>query len=74
MVHQFEVVGASAIHIEDTGFGRHTDHPAVLLEPALMCQRIRACRDARNELLPCGRFNEGVERYRVLEQFQRRRD
>jgi 2-methylisocitrate lyase-like PEP mutase family enzyme len=48
-VHEFESAGASAIHIEDTVFGKHTDLPPTLLEPDVMCQRIRACVDARKD-------------------------
>jgi methylisocitrate lyase len=48
-VHEFESAGASAIHIEDTVFGKHTDLPPTLLEPEVMCQRIRACVDARKD-------------------------
>ncbi|WP_347557672.1 isocitrate lyase/PEP mutase family protein [Robbsia sp. KACC 23696] len=48
-VHEFESAGASAMHIEDTVFGKHTDHPAVLLEPDAMCQRIKACVAARKD-------------------------
>ena len=48
-VHEFESAGASAIHIEDTVFGKHTDHQAVLLDQEVMCQRIRACCDARKD-------------------------
>jgi len=49
VVHEFEAAGASAIHIEDTVFGKHTEHPAVLLDAEVMCERIRACRDARKD-------------------------
>lgn len=48
-VHEFESAGASAIHIEDTVFGKHTDYPAKLLETDVMCQRLRACVDARKD-------------------------
>src|SRR5450830_1296733 len=48
-VHEFESAGASAIHIEDTVFGKHTDYPAVLLDKDAMCQRIKACVDARKD-------------------------
>ncbi|MEK6346750.1 MAG: isocitrate lyase/PEP mutase family protein [Burkholderia sp.] len=48
-VHEFESAGASAIHIEDTVFGKHTDLPPKLLDPDAMCQRIRACVDARKD-------------------------
>lgn len=48
-VHEFESAGASAIHIEDTVFGKHTEHPAVLLDSTVMCQRIKACVDARKD-------------------------
>ena len=48
-VHEFESAGASAIHIEDTVFGKHTDYPAVLLNPDVMCQRIKACVAARQD-------------------------
>jgi 2-methylisocitrate lyase-like PEP mutase family enzyme len=48
-VHEFESAGASAIHIEDTVFGKHTDHEAVLRTPEAMCQRIRACVEARQD-------------------------
>lgn len=48
-VHEFECAGASAIHIEDTVFGKHTTHKAVLLDTDVMCQRVRACRDARKD-------------------------
>ncbi|RJG00432.1 isocitrate lyase/PEP mutase family protein [Noviherbaspirillum sedimenti] len=46
-VHEFESAGASAIHIEDTVFGKHTAHKAVLLDHEVMVERIRACCDAR---------------------------
>jgi len=46
-VHEFESAGASGIHIEDTVFGKHTTHQAVLLDTDVMCERIRACCDAR---------------------------
>jgi methylisocitrate lyase len=46
-VHEFESAGASAIHIEDTVFGKHTTHKAVLLDQDIMAERIRACCDAR---------------------------
>ncbi|MDM0015295.1 isocitrate lyase/PEP mutase family protein [Variovorax sp. J22P168] len=46
-VHEFEAAGASAIHIEDTVFGKHTTHKAVLLDREEMCERVRACCDAR---------------------------
>lgn len=49
VVHEFESAGASAIHIEDTVFGKHTDQPAVLLDADVMCERIRACCDARRD-------------------------
>ncbi|MFX1689802.1 isocitrate lyase/PEP mutase family protein [Paraburkholderia sp. A2RI-6] len=48
-VHEFESAGASAIHVEDTVFGKHTDYPAELLAPEVMCQRIKACVDARKD-------------------------
>lgn len=48
-VHEFESAGASAIHIEDTLFGKHTDHKAVLLAQEDMCQHIRACVAARKD-------------------------
>lgn len=48
-VHEFESAGASAIHIEDTVFGKHTDHAPILLDKDAMCQRIRACVDARKD-------------------------
>ncbi|NUU01023.1 isocitrate lyase/PEP mutase family protein [Herbaspirillum robiniae] len=48
-VHEFESAGASAIHIEDTVFGKHTEFAPVLLEQDAMCQRIRACVDARRD-------------------------
>ncbi len=48
-VHEFESAGASAIHIEDTVFGKHTTHQAVLLDTGVMCERVRACRDARKD-------------------------
>lgn len=46
-VHEFESAGVAAIHIEDTLFGKHTTHQAVLQDREVMCQRIRACCDAR---------------------------
>lgn len=46
-VHEFESAGASAIHIEDALFGKHTDLPPVLLDRDVMCERVRACCDAR---------------------------
>lgn len=48
-VHEFESAGASAIHIEDTVFGKHTEHQAVLLSKEVMCQHIRACVAARQD-------------------------
>lgn len=48
-VHEFESAGASALHIEDTVFGKHTEHTPVLLETSVMCQRIKACVDARQD-------------------------
>lgn len=48
-VHEFESAGVSAIHIEDTVFGKHTNLKAVLLEEDVMCDRIRACCDARKD-------------------------
>ena len=48
-VHEFEAAGASGIHIEDTVFGKHTTHSAVLLDKDVMCTRIRACCDARRD-------------------------
>lgn len=48
-VHEFEAAGVSGIHIEDQVFGKHTDQDAVLLAPDVMCQRIRACCDARRD-------------------------
>ncbi|MFL9926756.1 isocitrate lyase/PEP mutase family protein [Herbaspirillum lusitanum] len=48
-VHEFEAAGTSGIHIEDTVFGKHTEFPPVLLEKEAMCQRIRACVDARKD-------------------------
>ena len=45
-MHEFEAAGASAIHIEDTVFGKHTTHRAVLLDKNEMRQRVRACCDA----------------------------
>lgn len=46
-VHEFEAAGVSGIHIEDTVFGKHTTHKAVLLDRDVMSDRIRACCDAR---------------------------
>jgi methylisocitrate lyase len=48
-VHEFECAGASAIHVEDTVFGKHTSHPPVLLDAEVMCERVRACCDARTD-------------------------
>ena len=48
-VHEFESAGVSGIHIEDTVFGKHTTHKAVLLDQDVMCQRVRACVDARKD-------------------------
>jgi 2-methylisocitrate lyase-like PEP mutase family enzyme len=48
-VHEFESAGASAIHIEDTVFGKHTDLPPKLLDIEVMCARIAACVDARKD-------------------------
>lgn len=48
-VHEFESAGVSAIHIEDTVFGKHTNLKAVLLDQDVMCDRIRACCDARKD-------------------------
>ncbi|PMR77873.1 isocitrate lyase/PEP mutase family protein [Billgrantia endophytica] len=48
-VHEFESAGVSAIHIEDTVFGKHTEHTPVLLDTPVMCQRIKACVDARKD-------------------------
>jgi 2-methylisocitrate lyase-like PEP mutase family enzyme len=48
-VHEFEAAGASAIHIEDTVFGKHTNLGALLLDQDVMCERIRACCDARQD-------------------------
>lgn len=48
-VHELESAGVSAIHIEDTVFGKHTNLKAVLLDQDVMCDRIRACCDARKD-------------------------
>lgn len=48
-VHEFESAGASAIHIEDTVFGKHTDLPPQLLKTEDMVQRIKACVEARKD-------------------------
>lgn len=48
-VHEFESAGVSGIHIEDTMFGKHTTHKAVLQDKDIMCERIRAACDARKD-------------------------
>ncbi|WP_325950287.1 isocitrate lyase/PEP mutase family protein [Pseudomonas putida] len=48
-VHEFESAGASAIHIEDTVFGKHTDLPPELLPVEVMMERIKACVAARKD-------------------------
>lgn len=48
-VHEFESAGTSGIHIEDTVFGKHTTHKAVLLDKDVMCERVRAACDARED-------------------------
>ena len=48
-VHEFESAGVSGIHIEDTVFGKHTTHKAVLLNKDVMCEKVRACCDARRD-------------------------
>jgi 2-methylisocitrate lyase-like PEP mutase family enzyme len=48
-VHEFESAGVSGIHIEDQVFGKHTTHAAVLLDSDIMCERVRACCDARRD-------------------------
>lgn len=48
-VHEFEAAGVSGIHIEDQIFGKHTDQEALLTPTDVMCERIRACCDARKD-------------------------
>lgn len=48
-VHEFESAGVSGIHIEDQIFGKHTDNAALLTPVDVMCDRIRACCDARKD-------------------------
>lgn len=49
VVHEFESAGVSGIHIEDTVFGKHTTHKAVLLKKEIMAERVRAACDARED-------------------------
>lgn len=48
-VHEFESAGVSAIHIEDQIFGKHTGQEALFTPSEEMCERIRACCDARRD-------------------------
>ncbi|MGG7566730.1 isocitrate lyase/PEP mutase family protein [Rhodovulum sp. DZ06] len=48
-VHEFESAGVSAIHIEDQIFGKRTDRDPLLTPAEVMCERIRACCDARKD-------------------------
>lgn len=48
-VHEFESAGISGIHIEDTVFGKHTTHKAVLLDKDVMVQRVNAACEARKD-------------------------
>lgn len=48
-VHEFESAGISGIHIEDGIIGKHTGFPGLNLETEVMCDRIRACCDARKD-------------------------
>lgn len=48
-VHEFESAGVSGIHIEDSVFGKHTSHDGVLLDKNVMCEKVRAACDARED-------------------------
>jgi methylisocitrate lyase len=48
-VREFENAGASAIHIEDHEFGKHTGLPPVILDADKMCDKIKAALDARTD-------------------------
>ncbi|TDR89981.1 isocitrate lyase/PEP mutase family protein [Enterovirga rhinocerotis] len=48
-VHEFESAGVSGIHIEDQMFGKHTEQEALFVDTDVMCERIRACCDARRD-------------------------
>lgn len=49
VIHEFESCGASAIHIEDTLFGKHTALKKMFLPEDVMCDKIRAAADAKKD-------------------------